>query len=81
MNITQSECVFVALGIQYTGRHIVVCGLPRSKTFFSYYLINGTIFGGGGGEVIEHKTCSFFVLFSLLLLSETLFIPRRIERK
>ena len=40
-------CVFVDLGIQRTisvGR-TVICGLPGSTIFFSYYLINGTNFG------------------------------------
>jgi len=45
-SITYSVCVFVALGIQHAMRirHIVIYStriLPR-------YVINGTIFGGGG---------------------------------
>jgi hypothetical protein len=36
-SITQSECVFVALGIQNAVRmcHINICGLPRCTKIFS----------------------------------------------
>jgi len=36
ISIIYSECVFVALVIQHAMhmRHIVICGLPGSKTFF-----------------------------------------------
>jgi hypothetical protein len=36
INITQPECVFVALGIKYAMgmRHIVICGVPLSTIFF-----------------------------------------------
>ena len=39
MSITQSECVFVALGIQYAVRmhRFVICGLPRSALFFHIF--------------------------------------------
>jgi hypothetical protein len=54
-SITQSLCVFVALGIQRAMRmHHVICGLPRFRIFFPLFLINGTIFGK---KVIEHKMC------------------------
>jgi len=51
-------------------RHIVICGLPGSKTFFQ--IINSSIFFGGGRGVLEHKMC----VFSLQLLSETFLILR-----
>ena len=39
MSVTQPECVFVASGIQHAKhmRHMVICGLDRSTTF--YYII------------------------------------------
>jgi hypothetical protein len=43
---------------------------------FRHYLINDTIFGGGGGE--DNKKWVF--CFSLQLLFETFLILRRIER-
>ena len=66
-------CVFVALGIQHAMRMclIIICGLSRF-TMFPHYLINGTIFGGGGLNNV--------FWFSLQLLSEKFLIPRRNER-
>ena len=47
VSITYSECVPVTLNIQQEMRMrlIAICCLPGSTIFFSYYLINGTIFG------------------------------------
>jgi len=69
---------FVPLDIQHAMRvlHVVICGLP-STIFFPHYLINGTNFGGGGGELLNTK-CVFW--FSLQGLSETFLILRRNER-
>jgi hypothetical protein len=41
MKITQSVCVFVALGMQHAiqMRHIVICALPRSTVFFHITLL------------------------------------------
>jgi len=46
MSITQSECVFVALGIQHAMRmrHIVICVLPSSTVFFHITSVNYKIF-------------------------------------
>jgi hypothetical protein len=32
---------------------------------FPHYLINDTIFGGGGGGVTDHKVCFFFLCKNL----------------
>jgi len=63
--ITQSVCVFVALGIQQEMRirHIVMCALPYSTTIFLHYLIKDTVFGGrggGGGGNLKKKKFLFF---------------------
>jgi hypothetical protein len=57
MSITYSECVSVTLVIQHSMRmrHTVFCGLSRSTNIFPHYLINGTIFGGGGGSYETQK--------------------------
>ena len=36
-------------------RHIVICGISESIIFSPHFLINGTIFEGGG--TIEHEMC------------------------
>jgi len=55
INITYSENVCLALGIQHamSMRHFVTCGLPGSTIFLPHYLINGTIFGK---EVLNIKS-------------------------
>jgi len=66
---TQSECVFVALGIQYAMamHHIVICSLSGSTIFFhiSHKLSN---FRGG----LWNIKCAFG--FFLHLFSETFLI-------
>ena len=51
ISIKYSECVFVALVIQYSKRvsNITISGLSGFTIFFTHYFIKGTIFGGGGG--------------------------------
>ena len=77
VSIAYSECVFIALGIQYGMRmgHIVICGL-RASIMFPHYLIKGKIFGKKS-EIIGHKTC---VLISSKNLFETFLTLRRTER-
>ena len=55
--------VCVALRIQHAMRmrHIVIRGPFLLYNIFPYYLINGTIFGGEGGEITEHKMCFEFL--------------------
>jgi hypothetical protein len=65
-------CLFVALGIKHAMRmrHIVICGFAPLYNIFPHYLINGTIFGGGGSFENE------IFCFSPQLLSETFLILR-----
>ena len=54
VRITYSECVSVALGIQHAKRmrRIILSSVAcPDLPFFSHYLLNGTVFGGGGGRV------------------------------
>ena len=49
MSITYAECVFIALVIQHaTGCAILPSVADLALRKFITYLINGTIFGGGG---------------------------------
>jgi hypothetical protein len=53
ISITQTVCVFVALGIKHTMR------MPAPLySIFPHYLINGTILEK---KVIEHKMCFDFL--------------------
>jgi len=56
-----SECAFVALGIQHAMRisHIAICGLSTSTIIFPHYLINDTIFEKK--NVIERQMCFDFL--------------------
>jgi len=76
MSITQTVCVFIALGSQHAMRmcHIVICAVSRAAIFFALYLINDMIVGK---NVIEHK---MYVLFFSTTLSETFIILERNER-
>jgi len=53
--VTYPECVFVALGIQHAMRmrHIIICGLASSTTFF--YIISWTAQFSKKKRVIELK--------------------------
>jgi hypothetical protein len=54
-------------------RHIVKRGLSGSTIFFPHYLINGTIFGGGGGNLLNTK---YVFLFFLKIPTEIFLIPK-----
>jgi len=76
VSITYSKRVFVVLCIWHTMRmrHIVICGLSSSTTFFPHFSHKRHDFQK---EVTEHKICVF--IFSTNL-SETFLILRRNER-
>jgi hypothetical protein len=80
ISVTCSECVFVSLRYASCKAHapcyIVIFGLSGCTTS-SHIISNGTIFGGRGGGIMEHKMC--VVIFCRILL-ETFFILRRTER-
>jgi len=68
--------VSVALVVQHAlhMRHIFMC--PSAVCIICpHYHINGMIFWGGWGDIIEYKTCYFDFLSNF----ETFFILRRIE--
>jgi hypothetical protein len=71
MSITQPVAAFVALCIQHAMRlhHIIICGLPRSTTFFR---------AGVSKKKVLNVKC--VCRFSLQGLSEIFFILRRTER-
>jgi hypothetical protein len=75
-NITQPECVFVALGIQHAMHmgHIVNCALLHSKIFF--HIISYTARFKKNNNLLNVKGV---FQFSLQLLSETSFILSRNE--
>jgi len=56
MSSTQPVYLFVALGIHHAVRQIVICGLPRSASFF--YIISQKEQFQGGGEVLNIKRVS-----------------------
>jgi hypothetical protein len=76
VNIKYSECVSVALVIQYAKRVRRILLSPvacPAVLYFATYLINGTIFG----KKLLNTKCVFW--FSLQRLSETFLILRRIK--
>ena len=48
INITYSECMYVAFGFQHATRmcHIVICGLAGRTTFFFYIIVHTVRFSG-----------------------------------
>jgi hypothetical protein len=65
ISITYSECVFVALRLQFAKRmhHTAICGQPGSTVFF-HIVMNSMTLGRGGG-ILKHKMC-FDFLYSVL---------------
>jgi len=55
LSMAESECVFVALGIQHAMRlrHIFFCGLPPSTVFFHIISLTARF----KKRVTEHKMC------------------------
>jgi hypothetical protein len=76
INITYSECVSVALGIQHAKRmrRIVICGVSGSNIRFHIISLTARF----SGKNLLCTKCVFW--FSLQLLSDTFLIPRRIRR-
>ena len=83
MNITQSVCAFLVLGIQHAMRmrHIIISGLPPTLQYVAILFHKRHDFlgdGGEGGEVLNVQ--KFVFRDSAQILSETFPILRRIER-
>jgi hypothetical protein len=68
VSIKYSECVSLVLVIQHAKgmrRIILSCVASTALPYFSHYLIDDTIFEGGGG-VVERKMC-FDLLYNFCL--------------
>ena len=67
MSITKPVCSFVDLDIQHEMRmrHIFISGLISSTKIFPHYLINGIIFGQGGGSYWTQNLCFDFLYIIL----------------
>jgi len=72
-------CIFSLRHPEASNAHAPYCHLWHAPLYniLPHYLIDGTIFGGGGGS-FWHTRCVFWVY--LQLLPETFFILRRIRR-
>ena len=75
-SITYYKCVYIAVVVHHTARmrRIVMCGLSGCTILF--LVTNGTIFGCGGGGLIERQT-RFDFLYNYLY--ETFLILRKIQ--